>query len=78
MERILNTEFPIHVEINFKHEDPIREEASRCHASQGGGHRSMSFYGRLRRRLAACTDAYMQAYPQPQNGRVRKDFFEKE
>ena len=78
MERILNTEFPIHVEINFKHEDPIREEASRCHASQGGGHRTMSFYGRLRRRLAACTDAYMQAYPQPQNGRVRKDFFEKE
>jgi LmbE family N-acetylglucosaminyl deacetylase len=75
MEKILKTDLPVHVEINYKEVDLVRDEASRCHASQGGGQRVMTLYGKLRRALAASKDAFMQAYPQP-NGRVRKDFFE--
>lgn len=78
LEKILSTDFPVHVEINYKREESVRDAASQCHASQGGGYRSVSLYSRLRRRLAASTEAFMQAYPQPKNGRVRKDFFEKE
>jgi LmbE family N-acetylglucosaminyl deacetylase len=76
MEKILNTDFPIHVEVRYKDADILREQASRCHASQGGGQRTMTMYGRVRRWLAASRDTFMQAYPQPNNGHVRKDFFE--
>lgn len=76
MEKILKSDFPVHVEINFREADLVREKASLCHASQGGGARTMTLYGRLRRALAASTDAYMQVYPRPKNGHVRRDFFE--
>jgi LmbE family N-acetylglucosaminyl deacetylase len=76
LERILTIKLPVHVEVNFKEVEQIREQASRCHASQGGGSRSMTLYGRIRRWLSATKDAYMQAYPEVSNGRVRQDLFE--
>ncbi len=76
LEQIVSMNFPIHVEVDYKQVESIRENASRCHASQGGGSREWTLYGRLRRWLAASRDAFMQAYPTPSNGRIRRDFFE--
>ena len=73
--RILTMQMPVHVEVNFRDAEDVREQASRCHASQGGGQRSMTLFGRVRRWLSATKDSYMQAYPEVSNGRVRGDLF---
>ncbi len=76
LEQIVSMNFPIHVEVDYKEVETIRENASRCHASQGGGSREMTLYGRLRRWLAASRDAFMQAYPTPADNQKQYDLFD--
>ena len=75
MKKIVEMEFPVNAMINYKKYEAYRVSASACHASQGGGGREMTFYGRLRKMLASTKDNFMQAYPEP-NGKVAKDLFE--
>lgn len=76
LERILGMDIPVHVEIDYRGMEQVREQASHCHASQGGSSRSWSLFGRIRRWLAASKDSFMQAYPSASNGRARKDLFD--
>jgi LmbE family N-acetylglucosaminyl deacetylase len=74
---IAEVDFPVHAEINFGPVAQIRDDASACHASQGGGSLSGGgLMGRLRRVFMA-KEQYMQASPPPQPGDKRKkDLFE--
>jgi len=73
---IAEVSFPIHAVVNFNPVARIRDEASRCHASQGGAAQASGIQAVLRRLFASNTELYMQAYP-PIQGRVRrsKDLF---
>jgi N-acetyl-1-D-myo-inositol-2-amino-2-deoxy-alpha-D-glucopyranoside deacetylase len=74
---IAEVDFPVHAEINFTAVAQIREEASACHASQGGASPSGGgLMGRVRRWLLA-KEQYMLAYPIPRPDEKRKkDLFE--
>jgi len=76
LERILSMDFPLHVEVHYASVAALRDQASRCHASQGGTGREWTLFGRLRRLFTASKDAFMQAHPAPQNRRVKRDLFE--
>lgn len=74
---IAEVDFPIHAEIDFGPVAQIRDEASACHASQGGGSPTGGgLMSRLRWWLVA-KEQYMLAYPAPRPGQKRvKDLFE--
>lgn len=74
---IAEVDFPVHAEVNFASVAQIREEASACHASQGGASPSGGgLLGRLRRWLLA-KEQYMLAFPTPRPDEKRKkDLFE--
>jgi LmbE family N-acetylglucosaminyl deacetylase len=76
MEKVSRVTFPVHAAINYKNVESIREEASRCHASQGGGRRDRSAYGMLRRLFFSSRDTFAQAYPEPDDGKVSHDLFD--
>jgi hypothetical protein len=75
LEQIFSIQFPVHIEIDYKGSEDLRDQATRCHASQGGASRDFTWFGRLRRWLGSSKDAFTQAYPSPNNGRIKKDFF---
>jgi len=69
---IANTSFPINAVINYRSVMEIRDQASACHASQGGGAQiTGGFMGAIRRTFAA-RENYMRAFPEP-NGHREKD-----
>ncbi len=75
---IAEVSFPVHARINYRPVSQIRDEASACHASQGGG--GGGFLGgpiaHLRRWLASY-ETFMRAYPQPEPGaRLELDLFD--
>jgi LmbE family N-acetylglucosaminyl deacetylase len=72
---ISEVDFPTHAVIDYRKVADIRDEASRCHASQGGGSLTGGLFAPLRR-IFASKELYMQYYPQPKNGRVERDLFE--
>ncbi len=72
---ISEVDFPTHAVINYRRVADIRDEASRCHASQGGGSLTGGLFAPLRR-IFASKELYMQYYPEPKNGRVEQDLFE--
>jgi len=76
MVKVSQVTFPVHAAINYKQVEDVREEASRCHASQGGGRRNRTAYGILRRLLSSSRDTFAQAYPEPDDGKVSHDLFE--
>lgn len=61
--------FPTNVRINFESVKSRREEASRCHASQGAGPAQRGLVGLLMRLLFA-NETFMRAYP-PLGARAR-------
>ena len=63
----------IHVRVNVSAYLAIKEQASACHVSQGGGMRLSRFPGFLRRRLMRYED-YVQAWPP--EARRHHDLFE--
>ncbi len=73
---IAEVSFPVHAVVNFSSVAKIRDEASRCHASQGGADQSRGIQSVLRKLIASNSEQYMQAYP-PITGRIKrmKDLF---
>lgn len=67
--------FPTHAVVNYREVAAIRDDASACHASQGGQGMVNGVFGTLRRWFAS-RETYMRAEPLPQNGHVEKDLFE--
>jgi LmbE family N-acetylglucosaminyl deacetylase len=67
--------FPVHAVINFKPVMDLKDQASACHASQGGGGLSRGL-ARWLVRLRGNKDFFMRAYPAPQPGRRERDLFE--
>ncbi len=66
--------FPVQAVVDFRPVADIRDKATACHASQGGGSLFQGMFGRLRR-LFATRETFMQAYPIPQPGRISHDLF---
>jgi len=73
MAAIAEVDFPVNAIINYRPVADIRDQASRCHASQQGGSLTGGVFAWLRRLLAS-KELYMQAYPPP-NGKVDRDLF---
>lgn len=67
--------FPTHAVVNYRKVASIRDDASACHASQGGQGMVNGVFGTLRRWFAS-RETYMRAEPIPQNGHVETDLFE--
>jgi LmbE family N-acetylglucosaminyl deacetylase len=71
---LTEVDFPIHAKIDVGSVIGVKQQASACHSSQGGG-RMMGIAAGLTRLLGASED-YMRAYPQPPPGRIERDLFE--
>ncbi|MBE0695508.1 MAG: PIG-L family deacetylase, partial [Anaerolineaceae bacterium] len=73
---ITKVHFPVHARINYRPVAKIRDEASACHASQGGGR---FFTGPMSyiRRILASNETFMRAFPQPAAKKhIENDLFE--
>jgi LmbE family N-acetylglucosaminyl deacetylase len=71
---IAEVDFPVHARINYREVAQRRDEASACHASQGGGKMGGGLSGL--RRLFASQEQFMRAYPPPVPGHVERDLLE--
>jgi len=71
---IAEVSFPTHAAINFREVAQIRDEASACHASQGGQQMNKGIQGWVRR-LFTASETYMRAYPPGVKGLKEKDLF---
>ncbi len=74
MVSIANVTFPIDARINFRSVASVRDQASACHASQGGG-MSKGIMA-LWRKFFPSYETYMRAYPEKWGYKVEKDLFE--
>jgi LmbE family N-acetylglucosaminyl deacetylase len=72
---IVSVRFPTHAVIRYGEVIHIRDQASACHASQGGGQFFKGPFGWVRR-IFSSYETYMQAYPEPQYRRPLTDLFE--
>ncbi len=68
--------FPTHAVIDYRPVVRLRDQASACHASQGGKQMIQGPFGILRR-LFSARETYMRALPPPSNGTIERDLFEK-
>ncbi len=75
LEAIATVSFPTHATIECRSVAEIRNEASACHASQGGQQMSSGLQGWARRFLST-KESYMRAYPPVVKGRKEFDLFE--
>ena len=75
LEAIAKVSFPTHAAIECRSVARTRNEASACHASQGGQEMSSGFQGWARRFLAT-KETYMRAYPPAADGLREIDLFE--
>jgi LmbE family N-acetylglucosaminyl deacetylase len=70
-------DYPVHVKIKYPKVEERKIAASACHASQGGGRLVRGPMAWILRLFAGkATDTFMQAYPQPDDGKVVTDLFE--
>lgn len=74
LQAIAEVSFPTHAVINYREVAQLRDEASECHASQGGRQMSRGIQGWIRR-LFSANETYMRAYPPGVNGVKEKDLF---
>jgi hypothetical protein len=65
----------VHARINYGPVVKAKEEATACHASQGGMASSGNWAVRLAFRVAAGVDSYTRAYPEPDGGGKESDLF---
>ncbi len=73
---LTEVDFPIHVKVDYSPVKPIKAEAARCHASQGGADMDKGLRGLITWLFGGHKDEYMQAYPKPeQRARVKRDLF---
>ncbi len=72
---IVEEDFPVHARIDYRPVARLRDEATACHASQGGGrlmHGPFAFI----RRFFGSYETYMRAYPPPAPAeQVERDLF---
>lgn len=71
---IAEVDFPIHATIDFSSVARVRDEASQCHASQGGQSSNRGPMGWLRRMLFS-RETYMRAAPPAEKGLKEHDLF---
>lgn len=74
-ELVAEGDFPIHARIDCRSVSDIRDEASACHVSQGGGGLGRSRPMRLLRRLFGNDETFMRAYPAAEKGLRETDLF---
>ncbi len=67
-------EFPVQARIDIRSVYAVKEQASACHASQGGPMTRQGIVGWLMR-LGSRYENYMRAEPPPVDGMVEKDLF---
>lgn len=73
---IAEVNFPTHARINFHTVADVRDDASACHTSQGGGKMSGGLFGKVRRWVDS-NDLFMRAFPRPVKGEHKeRDLFE--
>ncbi len=73
---LVEVDFPTHVKVNYKPVKEIKEQASLCHASQGGADMNKGFRGFITRLFGGHHDTFMQAYPEPaENLKAKHDLF---
>lgn len=75
LESIARVSFPTHAVVEYREVAAIRDDASACHASQGGQGMVGGVFGRLRRWFAS-RETYMRAEPLPVDGHIERDLFE--
>lgn len=67
--------FPTHAVINYRQVAAVRDDASACHASQGGQGMVSGVFATIRRWFAS-RETYMRAEPRPIDGHIERDLFE--
>ena len=73
---LTDVDFPVHAKIDYRPVKDVRQEASRCHASQGGMEMNKGFRGLIMRLFGGHFETFMQAFPEPEEGReVQRDLF---
>ncbi len=73
----LAVDFPVHAKIKYPKVENRKAAASACHASQGGGRFVSGPIAWILKLFAgSATDMFMQAYPEPVDGRLATDLFE--
>ncbi len=71
---ISQVDFPTHVKIDIRSVRAVREQATVCHASQGGEQMNKGLRGLVTRTFGGHHDLFMQAYPELDGGeKVRSD-----
>lgn len=76
LKSIAEVSFPTHARIDYRPVAKVRDEASACHASQGGGRMVGGPLFAQFRRWFASNETFMQAYPEPAKGmRLVRDLF---
>jgi LmbE family N-acetylglucosaminyl deacetylase len=70
-------DFPVNAQIKYPNVEKRKLAASACHASQGGGGLASGPLAWVMRLFAgSATDSFMQAYPEPEDGKVATNLFE--
>ncbi len=70
---LVNVDFPVHAKIDIRTVLEIKEKASACHSSQGGG--GMASSQRWISRLFGASESFTRAYPLPPPARAERDLF---
>jgi N-acetyl-1-D-myo-inositol-2-amino-2-deoxy-alpha-D-glucopyranoside deacetylase len=70
---LVNVDFPIHAKIDIRPVLEIKQQASACHSSQGGG--AMASSQRWIARFAGVSESFTRAYPLPPPTRIEPDLF---
>ncbi len=71
---LVGVDFPVNASVSIRRVMKLKEEASACHSSQGGG-RILGPLAFLQRWVGA-SEHYMRAVPPPTAGRRERDLFE--
>lgn len=72
---IMSQNFPTHAKINYRKVAKQRENASACHASQGGDRQSGYILTWILRQISS-TEFFMRADPPPAKGKLERDLFD--
>lgn len=70
---LVNVDYPTHAKIDIRTVLGIKEKASACHSSQGGG--GMASAQRWIARLFGASESFTRAYPLPPPSRLERDLF---
>jgi N-acetyl-1-D-myo-inositol-2-amino-2-deoxy-alpha-D-glucopyranoside deacetylase len=72
---IAEVNFPINAKISYRPVAEIRDQASACHASQGGQSMNRGPLGWFRR-LFSANETFMRAFPPPDGKHIERDLYE--